>query len=133
MAKLSHQLAELAEERKRGEKELQLIQTCLKENSELVDELNNSLVVGMTKSSRRQESFRVPQLPGVEAAAPFSSISSCSSVSEAASSTKLSCRRDATFVILATGVGRSLVGVAVLERLPPFIFFIFFSGLGFRR
>lgn len=44
LAKLSAHLGELVEERKRGEKQLSDIQTLLKENSELVDELNNDMV-----------------------------------------------------------------------------------------
>lgn len=44
LAKLSAHLGELVEERKRGEKQLSGIQILLKENSELVDELNNDMV-----------------------------------------------------------------------------------------
>ena len=43
LAKLSQQLSDIAEERKRGEKELGLIQTHLKQNTELVDELNGDM------------------------------------------------------------------------------------------
>lgn len=44
LAKVSQQLSDLSEERKRGERELMLIQNHLKENGELVDELNSDML-----------------------------------------------------------------------------------------
>jgi len=44
LAKLSQQLSDLSEERKRGERELELIQEHLKQNSELVDALNGDMI-----------------------------------------------------------------------------------------
>ncbi|CAD7941830.1 unnamed protein product [Amoebophrya sp. A120] len=44
LARLSQQLSDLAEERKRGEKELAQLQGHLKENSDLVDNLNSDMV-----------------------------------------------------------------------------------------
>ncbi len=44
LGKLSQQLSNITEERRRGERELQYIQSHLKDNTELVDDLNKDMV-----------------------------------------------------------------------------------------